>query len=31
MSRGLQVTLGLLRIAAGISLLGPGFSFIAAT
>ena len=26
MSRGLQVTLGLLRIAAGISLLGPGFS-----
>jgi uncharacterized membrane protein YphA (DoxX/SURF4 family) len=26
MSRGLQVTLGLLRIAAGIALLGPGFA-----
>ena len=26
MSRGLQVTLGLLRIAAGISLLGPGLN-----
>ena len=26
MTRGLQVTLGLLRIAAGISLLGPGLN-----
>lgn len=26
MSRGVQVTLGLLRIAAGISLLGPGLN-----